>query len=152
MLSLLLSATAAVVATPTIAHPRERVVLTDADRREIVRCLFVIELDKGQLLRGATVLVSPRFNADLLPTDLALQFERLTYETERTATDYFELSNFESRRTTVRASLQRGNWCYRSGSVYVFRGGTGRWRPKPYGFVTSGVLDSNCDPPTRPPN
>ncbi|HEX3250790.1 MAG TPA: hypothetical protein VHS05_15265 [Pyrinomonadaceae bacterium] len=121
-----------------------QVVLTDADKKEILSVLFEPELAAAP----KEILLSPRTDAKWLLDLPGLRFKQLSYEEEKQVAEYYELRDIKIHTDYIEIWLSKGNYCKKTSVGYQFRKEQGKWRAKTarYGesFTASGTVCAGC--------
>lgn len=115
--------------------------LTDADKKEILSILFARELTPSQLDRVIIIYLSPRTDAKWMLEIPGIRFQKLTYEEEKSVSEYYEIFGFQSHRSYAELWLHKGNYLrkqeYNINSVKYKEDGN----PKSIGLVNHICLE-----------
>lgn len=102
--------------------------LTDTDKKEILSLLFEQEVSAPKEER--IILMSPRTDKTWLLDLPGVRFRQLSYEDEKQASEYYELSDVKVQRDYVEVSFGKGNYCKKTAKGYQFRKDNGKWKAK----------------------
>ncbi len=126
----------------------DQMVLTSADRKEILSVLFEREIASSQNQKEVVIQLSPRTDRSWLLDLPGVRFQQLSYEQEGHVPEYYEFRDIKIQRDFVELWLSKGNYCKKTGTGYQFRKEEGKWKAKPNGFseisTSSGTVCVGC--------